>query len=36
MSQVLQLAVDRIKTPIGELLIVTDEEGNLRAVDWMD
>src|SRR2546429_692656 len=36
MSNVLQLAVDHIKTPIGELLIVSDEEGNLRAVDWKD
>jgi methylated-DNA-[protein]-cysteine S-methyltransferase len=23
-------------TPLGELLIVTDREGNLRAVDWAD
>jgi methylated-DNA-[protein]-cysteine S-methyltransferase len=36
MSEVLRLAVDRIETPIGELLIVSDEEGNLRAVDWRD
>jgi methylated-DNA-[protein]-cysteine S-methyltransferase len=36
MSKVLQLAVDRIKTPIGELLIVSDEDDNLRAVDWKD
>src|SRR5437763_11017698 len=36
MSNVLQLALDRIQTPIGELLIVSDDEGNLRAVDWKD
>ena len=28
--------MDRIDTPIGELTIVADAEGNLRAVDWMD
>jgi methylated-DNA-[protein]-cysteine S-methyltransferase len=36
MSEVLQLLVDRINTPIGELLIVADQEGSLRAVDWTD
>jgi methylated-DNA-[protein]-cysteine S-methyltransferase len=28
--------MDRIATPIGELLIVADSDGNLRAVDWSD
>jgi methylated-DNA-[protein]-cysteine S-methyltransferase len=32
----LTLLVDRIKTPIGELTIVADEGGRLRAVDWTD
>ena len=32
----LQLLIDRLDTPIGELLIVADRSGNLRAVDWTD
>jgi len=36
MAEVLELLMDRIDTPIGELLIVADEAGNLRAVDWTD
>jgi methylated-DNA-[protein]-cysteine S-methyltransferase len=28
--------IDRIETPIGELLIVSDSDGKLRAVDWLD
>jgi methylated-DNA-[protein]-cysteine S-methyltransferase len=32
----LTLLVDRIKTPIGELAIVADEGGCLRAVEWAD
>lgn len=36
MSGVLQLTIDRIETPIGEMLIVADHDGNLRAVDWTD
>jgi methylated-DNA-[protein]-cysteine S-methyltransferase len=36
MGEVLQLLIDRIDTPIGEMLIVADHEGNLRAVDWTD
>lgn len=30
------LRVDRQPTPIGEALIVTDENGCLRALDWID
>jgi methylated-DNA-[protein]-cysteine S-methyltransferase len=30
----MQLLVDKIDTPIGEFIIVADEEGNLRALDW--
>jgi methylated-DNA-[protein]-cysteine S-methyltransferase len=32
----LQLLVDRIETPIGEMLIVADRDGNLRATFWTD
>lgn len=31
-----RLGMDRLATPIGEALIVTDEEGCLRALDWAD
>jgi methylated-DNA-[protein]-cysteine S-methyltransferase len=30
----LTLLIDRLKTPIGEMLIVADREGNLRAAGW--
>ena len=36
MSEPLRFMVDRIDTPIGEMMIAFDEEGNLRAVDWTD
>ena len=36
MGEVLQLLIDRMETPIGELLVVADHNGNLRAVDWTD
>jgi methylated-DNA-[protein]-cysteine S-methyltransferase len=36
MPDVLQLLLDRIDTPIGELLLAADEAGNLRAIDWAD
>ncbi|WP_313899764.1 methylated-DNA--[protein]-cysteine S-methyltransferase [Tunturiibacter lichenicola] len=36
MSERLLLQIDRLDTPIGEMLIVTDLEGYLRAVDWAD
>jgi len=36
MSESLPLLIDRIDTPIGEMLIVADREGNLRAADWED
>jgi methylated-DNA-[protein]-cysteine S-methyltransferase len=36
MRETLQLLIDRIDTPIGEMLIVADGEGNLRAVDWTE
>src|SRR5919108_3761771 len=31
-----RLRLDRLATPIGEALIVTDEAGYLRAFDWTD
>ena len=36
MSDILQLFLDRIETPIGELLLVADSDGNLRAIDWSE
>jgi methylated-DNA-[protein]-cysteine S-methyltransferase len=36
MAEVLQLFVNQIDTPIGKMLVVTDREENLRAVDWTD
>jgi methylated-DNA-[protein]-cysteine S-methyltransferase len=34
MTEVLQLFVNRIDTPIGKVLVVSDRDGNLRALDW--
>jgi methylated-DNA-[protein]-cysteine S-methyltransferase len=31
-----RLMLDRLETPIGEALLVTDEDGRLRAFDWDD
>jgi methylated-DNA-[protein]-cysteine S-methyltransferase len=36
MNKAMQLLIDRIDTPIGEMLIVADRDGNLRAIDWTD
>jgi methylated-DNA-[protein]-cysteine S-methyltransferase len=36
MSEPLKLLTDRFDTPIGEMVIVADHEGNLRAIDWTD
>ena len=36
MSEVLSLQVNRLKTPIGEMVVIEDRGGNLRAVDWTD
>ena len=36
MSNVLELLIDRVDTPIGEMIIVADCDGYLRAVDWTD
>jgi methylated-DNA-[protein]-cysteine S-methyltransferase len=31
-----QLLVDRFPTPIGELVVIADSTGHLRAIDWQD
>ncbi len=31
-----QFEIDRLPTPIGTALLVTDADGNLRALDWED
>src|SRR4051812_32313744 len=36
MKTPLRLVIDRFNTPIGEMVIVADHHGNLRAVDWTD
>lgn len=36
MAEAIQFLTDRIETPIGELDIVADGDGRLRAVEWTD
>ena len=36
MNGTLRLLVDHLDTPLGEMLLVADEEGNLRATFWSD
>ena len=36
MSASSSLLIDRTATPIGELLVVADSDGSLRAIDWTD
>lgn len=36
MAEPLTLLIDRLATPIGELLIVADGDGKLRVIDWTD
>jgi methylated-DNA-[protein]-cysteine S-methyltransferase len=36
MTEVLRLLVDRTPTPIGELMLVADGDGRLRATHWTD
>jgi methylated-DNA-[protein]-cysteine S-methyltransferase len=36
MAEPLRLKIDRLQTPIGELLIIADENGKLRTIDWTD
>lgn len=33
---VLELLIDRIATPTGEMILVADRDGNLRTIDWTD
>ena len=36
MVEPLSLLVDRLATPIGELIVIADREGRLRTIDWTD
>ena len=36
MNEVLRFFLDRLPTPIGDMLLVADREGNLRATFWTD
>lgn len=36
MNTALTLSLQSMTTPIGEMLVVADHEGNLRAIDWRD
>ena len=36
MDKVLQLLTDRLDTPLGELFVVADTDGNLRLTMWAD
>lgn len=36
MRDVLELSLCRARTPIGEMLILADRDGSLRAADWTD
>ena len=36
MPKTMLLLQDRLDTPIGELLLLADREGNLRVTDWTD
>ena len=36
MAEPLDFLIDRITTPIGELIIIADREGRLRTIDWTD
>jgi methylated-DNA-[protein]-cysteine S-methyltransferase len=36
MAEALHLLTDKVHTPIGELVLVADRDGNLRAVGWTE
>jgi methylated-DNA-[protein]-cysteine S-methyltransferase len=36
MPEPLDFGIDRLATPVGELVIVADGDGRLRAIDWTD
>ncbi|HSI00233.1 MAG TPA: methylated-DNA--[protein]-cysteine S-methyltransferase [Reyranella sp.] len=36
MAEPLDFLIDRLATPIGELIVIADSEGRLRTIDWTD
>ena len=36
MAETLDFFIDRMATPIGELIVIADAEGGLRTIDWTD
>jgi methylated-DNA-[protein]-cysteine S-methyltransferase len=36
MSPTLRLLTETLSTPIGKLVVISDENGRLRAIDWID
>jgi methylated-DNA-[protein]-cysteine S-methyltransferase len=36
MADTLGFFIDRLATPIGELIVIADGEGRLRTIDWTD
>lgn len=36
MPETLDLFIDRLATPIGELVVIADGDGALRTIDWSD
>ena len=34
--EILELLIDRIATPTGEMILIADADGNLRTIDWTD
>ena len=36
MAELLEFRIDRLPTPVGELQIVADDQGNLRTIDWTE
>jgi methylated-DNA-[protein]-cysteine S-methyltransferase len=36
MADALDFLIDRLATPIGELIVIADADGTLRTIDWTD
>ena len=36
MADVQTFFIDRLATPIGELIVIADQQGRLRTIDWTD
>ena len=36
MADPLDFFIDRLATPIGELIVIADKDGALRTIDWTD